>query len=170
MQKITPQEQIPEELLSFRKKVTNSFWKGQKIGAEGAHWSIPLIAMETATAKRGEVIPTFAAKTIGWSVTPVVSGVISAGLTLTLGIPPPAAAVVSSILTGIATSSIENSMIRKFTTLSKQGDLMSRVNFGSGYIDTQSAQQRRRQASIELAGAMPTSRRWLGQEAAYLHN
>ena len=80
-----------------------------------------------------------------------------------------AAAIAATVLVGFATAEFEHKMVRGFTELTRTGARADRVRFGAGFVDTRSAQQRRQRAAIELAGAMPTSRRWLGQEALFLH-
>jgi hypothetical protein len=154
---------------SFAKDIKNAYWKGYRFASEGAYWGIPVVAMETALAKPGEVIPTLAAKSIGLAIQPIAGGVASAALAATLGLPPVAAALAATVLVGYATSQLENSMVRNFTTLSKAGAEAQRVRFGAGFMDTRTAQQRRNRAATELAGALPASRRWLGQEALFLH-
>lgn len=162
---ITPKE-TP---VSFPQKISNSYWKGSRFASEGAYWGIPIVALEVATAKPGELIPTLTGKTAGLAIQPVASGLASAALTLTIGLPPAAAALAATVLVGFATSQFEHTLIRGLTELSREGCEAQRVRFGGGYINTRSAQQRRQRAATELAGALPTSRRWLGQEALFLH-
>lgn len=165
MKKITPVEKLP----SFPKQISNSFWKSYRFANEGAYWSIPVIALEVATAQKGEMLPTLAGRGIGMAIQPVASGMVGAALTFSLGLPPVAAAFAATLIVGYASTQLENSMIRGIKEISKVGALSSTVLFGGNYTDTQSAQQRRQRAAVALAGAMPTSRRWLGQEAQILH-
>jgi hypothetical protein len=165
MTTITAAEQVP----SFPRQISNSYWKGHRFASEGAYWGLPIVALEVATAKRGEMVPTLLGKTAGLAIQPVASGLASAALTFSLGLPPAAAALAATVLVGYATSQMENTLIRGLTTLSRVGRDEQRVRFGGGYVDTQSAQQRRQRAATELAGAMPVGRRWLGQEALFLH-
>lgn len=162
---ITPKDTPP----SFPKKISNAYWKGSRFASEGAYWGIPVVALEAATAKRGELVPTLAGKSVGLAIQPIASGITSAALAATLGLPPAAAALAATLLVGYATSQFEHTLVRNLTELSQEGANAQRVRFGGGYVDTHSAQQRRQRAAIELAGALPTSRRWLGQEALFLH-
>lgn len=161
----TPNEPIP----SFPKQLSNSYWKGHHFASQGAYWGMPIVALEAATAKPGEMIPTLAGASASLAIQPVASGIAAAALTMTLGLPPAAAALAASLLVGYVTSKMEHKLIHGLTKLSKEGAAAQRVRFGGGYVDTRTAQQRRNRAAIELAGAMTTSRRWLGQEALFLH-
>lgn len=161
----TPNEPIP----SFPKQISNSYWKGHHFASQGAYWGIPVVALEVATAKRGEMIPTLAGASVSLAIQPVAGGIASAALAVTLGMPPAAAALAASLLVGYVTTKVEHKLIHGLTELSKEGASAQRVRFGGGYVDTRTAQQRRNRAALELAGAMTTSRRWLGQEALFLH-
>lgn len=154
---------------NFPKQIGNSFWKGWRFASEGAYWGIPLVAMEAVTAKRGEMVPTIASMSISLAMQPIASGVAAAGLTATLGLPPVAAAVAAILLVGYASAELEHTLTRRLTAIGHAGEVLQRTRFGAGFIDTRSAQQRRQRAATELAGALPTSRRWLGQEAVFLH-
>jgi hypothetical protein len=161
----TPAQTLP----SFPSKVSNSFWKGTRFATEGAYWGLPIVGLQAAFAKPGEMIPTIASQAASLAIQPVTSGIASAGLTLTLGLPPAAAALAATVLVGVAATQFEHKLTRGLTELSREGAEASRVRFGGGYIDTRTAQQRRQRAALELAGGLPTSRRWLGQEALFLH-
>ena len=154
---------------SFAKQIGNSFWKGWRFASEGAYWGMPLVAIEAATAKRGEMVPTIAAQSISLAMQPIASGVAAATLTATLGLPPVAAAVAGMLLVGYASAELEHTLTHRLSAISQAGELANRTRFGAGFLDTRTAQQRRQRAATELAGALPTSRRWLGQEAVFLH-
>jgi len=162
---ITPAETPP----TFPRQIANSYWKGMRFASEGAYWAMPLVALEAATAQRGEMIPTIASQSISLAAQPMAAGIASATLTATFALPPAAAAIAATVLVGFATAEFEHKMVRGFTELTRTGARADRVRFGAGFVDTRSAQQRRQRAAIELAGALPTSRRWLGQEALFLH-
>ena len=100
---------------------------------------------------------------------PIASGVAAVTLTATLGLPPVAAAVAGMLLVGYASAELEHTLTHRLSAISQAGELANRTRFGAGFLDTRTAQQRRQRAATELAGALPTSRRWLGQEAVFLH-
>lgn len=154
---------------SLPRQISNSYWKGHRFASEGAYWGIPIAALEVATAKPGELAPTLVGMSASLAIQPMATGIASAALTATIGLPPAAAAIAATLLVGYATSQFEHKLIRGLTELSHEGAKAQRVRFGGGYIDTRSAQQRRQRAATELAGALPTGRRWLGQEATFLH-
>jgi hypothetical protein len=162
---ITPGDTPP----SFPRQISNSYWKGLRFATEGAYWGIPVAALQAATAQRGEMIPTVVGLSASLAVQPLLSGVAAAGITALVGFPPTAAALAATVLVGFATAELEHKLIHGLTELSREGAVAQRVRFGGGYVDTTTSQQRRQRAAIELAGAMPTSRSWLGQEALFLH-
>ena len=49
---ITPAETPP----TFPRQIAYSYWKGMRFASEGAYWAMPLVALEAATAQRGEMI------------------------------------------------------------------------------------------------------------------
>lgn len=161
----TPRETPP----TFPRQISNSYWKGMRFASEGAYWSMPLVALEAATAKKGEMIPTIASQAVSLAAQPVASGLAAAALTATFAMPPAAAAMAATVLVGFAASQFEHKLLRGFTEITREGSKADRVRFGAGFVDTSSAQQRRQRVAMELAGALPTSRRWLGQEALFLH-
>ena len=161
-----PVEAVAE---SFPRQVGNSFWKGMRFAGEGAYWAMPMIAIEAASAQKGEIVPTIAAQSLSLAVQPLAAGVASSALTLTLGLPPAAAAIAATLVVGYAASQLEHTLARGFAKIGHAGAVSERTRFGAGFLDTRTAQQRRQRAATELAGALPTSRRWLGQEAVFLH-
>jgi hypothetical protein len=163
----TAKETLPN--LGSSSRVVTSFRKGHKFAAEGAYWGLPIIALQAATAPPGELIPTGLSTVISLAIQPAISGAVSAGLTVSLGMPPMAAAIASTLLIGYAASQVEHSMIRGFKELSHEGTNATKVRFGSGYMDTQNSQQRRQRAVLEMTNTAPAGRGWLGQEALFLH-
>lgn len=158
-----------EEPVTWAGNVKNAYWKGHKFASEGAYWGLPLVAFEVASAQRGEMIPTLAAESISLAVQPALGGLAAVGLTMTLGLPPAAAALAGTLLVGYATSQLTHTLIRGFSELTSEGRFAQKLRFGADYIDTKTAQQRRQRAAIELTGTSTTSRKWLGQEALFLH-
>jgi hypothetical protein len=158
-----------DEPITFSREIKNSYWKGHKFASEGAYWGLPILAMEVASAKRGELIPTLAAQSVSLAVQPVLGGIAAAGLTATFGLPPVAAALAGTLLVGYATNQFTHTLIRGFSELTAEGRFAQKLRFGGDYIDTKTSQQRRQRAAIELTGTSTTSRRWLGQEALFLH-
>jgi hypothetical protein len=165
MIELTPREFPP----SLPSKVGNSFFKGVRIAKDNIIWGVPLIAFEAGSAQPGEQLPTFTGRLAGLAAQPIMSGIASAGLTATLGLPPAAAAIAGMVLAAYVGTKLEDKAIRGFKYLTQVGRQSRRVAFGGDYEDTLTAARRRSRAMQELAGALPNARQWIGQEALILH-
>lgn len=168
-----PPEGIPAA--EFRKlsqwKRTNflarrNFW----MGAEDTLIGIPLTAMLVSQAKRGEMLPEAAASAVGTASFPFVQAAIAVGMSFIPGLNICGiTGVVSTFGAMFVSGMIESSAGRAFKTLSKTGEHVRRLEMGGNPILTPQATQTRYMAMQELTGAFQSSRRFLGQEARFMH-
>ena len=150
-------------------KISNSFFKGARITGDNIIWGIPFIALEAGSAQPGEQIPTLTGRIAGLAAQPALAGIMSAGLTASVGCPPAAAAIIAMIGAAYVSVKFEDPLIRGFNWITKHTTEGRRVSFGGDFQDTVTSQARRQRALRDIAGAMPASRQWLGQEALILH-
>lgn len=150
-------------------KSNNAFVRGFDEGRSGMLWSMPLAALEIATAQRGEMSPTLAGKVGGMVSFPLVSAAISTGLAMIPGIGLGTAAFMSMILGMYPNNAIENGITRAVRGLTDAGRAVRHLEFGGNYTDTTTAFQQRQIAAQAIGSAMPAARRQLGQEALFFH-
>jgi hypothetical protein len=144
------------------------FWKGMQWGAEGSMIGLPLIAMETGMAQRGEMLPTIAARTTGLVTYPAMTGLLAAGLTVFF---PElrAAGFIGGVLGMYPDALVQDGLLRGIRTMTASARAVHHLETGGTYQDTELAQRQRMSALTEMSGAVSTGRRYLGQEAALLH-
>ena len=151
-------------------KISNSFFKGARFTGSGLLlFGLPAIALEAGTAQPGEQIPTLTGRLVGLATLPATAGIISAGLTVSLGCPPAAAAMLAAVAAGYLSAKFEDPLIRGISWVTKSATEGRRVTFGGDFQDTVTSQARRQRALRDISGALPASRQWLGQEALILH-
>ena len=147
---------------------TRGFWQGLRFGAEGATLGLPFIAFEVGMAQRGEVIPTAATRAIGLVTYPALNGLISGALGYVFPALP-AVGLIGGLLAFYPDSVIQEKLLYGFRQMKDAASHVRRLETGAWYQDSMVAQQQRMQAVSEMSGALGTSRRWLGQEAAFMH-
>lgn len=151
-----------------RTPASRGFWKGLQFGAEGAMVGLPLIALEAGMAQRGEAVPTIMARTAGLVTYPAISGVISGGLALMF---PELKAVgfIGGMLGMYPDALVQDGLLHSLRLATDTAQQLRRLELGGGYQDSDLAQAQRMGALSEMSGALGSSRRYLGQEAALLH-
>ena len=153
----------------FPRQVRNAFFKGARVTAENIPFAIPLLALEAGMAQPGEQIPTLTGRLAGLTMQPALAGMASSALVASVGCPPAAAALLASLAVAYVSTQIENPLIRGLSWVTKRGTESRRAMFGGDYEDSSTAQRRRQRAMRDVAGALPSARQWLGQEALILH-
>jgi hypothetical protein len=138
----------------------------------GTMAGLPILAMEAGSAQKGEVIPTLLGGSVGLMAYPAMSSALAAGgaaLAAAMGIAVPgigwiaaAAALYPEVIAG-------NSISRGIRELTVAGQQIRHLEMGGHYTDTASASRLRDQALYEMSGATSAARRYLGQEAYFLH-
>lgn len=150
-------------------KISNSFFKGARLTGDNLIWGIPFIALEAGSAQPGEQLTTLTGRVAGLVSQPALAGIVSAGLTASVGCPPAAAAIIAAVGAAYISVKFEDPLIRGLNWLTKNATEGRRVAFGGSFQDTVTSRARRQRALRDIAGAMPASRQWLGQEALILH-
>lgn len=150
-------------------KSRNSFIRGFDEAKSGILWSMPLAAIELAGAKRGEITPTLAGKTVGMVSYSLLSGAITTGLAMIPGINVGTAAFMAMMLAMYPNTKIESGITRAVRSLTNVGRQVRHLEFGGSYQDTETAYQQRQLAAQAIGSAMPAARRYLGQEALFFH-
>jgi hypothetical protein len=162
-------ENVPFKDLSLPGRVRRISWKATKWGYDGNLIGLPLLAVSLASSKRGEFIPTAAAEGFSFAAFPLVQGAVAAGLALIPGLGEGALIVGSMFLGAVVTSSIENGIQKGVRTFTEFGRKYSRLEYGGGFVDSDSSYQQRLRGAQEMSAALLSSRRFLGQEARFLH-
>jgi hypothetical protein len=108
----------------------------------------------------------------GVAVAPVLQGTMALGISTAaaaIGISIPgigALAWLASLYPDAAIGAGARNTVRAMTDLGKQ---IRHLEFGGHYTDTETARRLRMQAFYEMSGATSAARRYLGQEAYFLH-
>jgi len=144
--------------------------RGWRMGAMGGGlMNTAMIGLQMATAQRGEVIPTLTTGVVGIVTYGVISSMITAGLMLIPGINVGVATYLALGLAIPPEMKLEAKMMNGMKFLSGAGQQIRALHMGGGYNDTDNAIGRRREAIMEMSGASMPYRRYLGQEAKFLH-
>lgn len=151
-------------------RVRTASWKAVKWGYDGNLIALPLLAFNLANAKRGETIPTLAAETFSFGAFPLVQGFTAAGLALIPGLGIGAIIGGSMLLGAVISSSIESGLQRGVKTFSDFGRRYRRLEYGSGFADSDETYQQRLRGVQDMSRALLNSRGFLGQEARYMHH
>jgi hypothetical protein len=130
------------------------------------------MAQEMSSAQRGEIVPTTLGIGAGVAVAPALQGAMAMGISTAaaaIGISIPGIgtlAWLASLYPDAAIGAGARNTVRAVTDLGKQ---IRHLEFGGHYTDTGTAQRLRMQAFYEMSGATSAARRYLGQEAYFLH-
>lgn len=128
-----------------------------------------MAAFEAAHAGRGQKVPTLVGKGAAAVMYPAMVGVASAALCLIPGVGPVAAAMMASILMAYPNEAAGNSITRGvqfFTDIDKK---IRHLEMGGGFQDTELAMRQRMIAIQDMNQALIPGRRYLGQEALFMH-
>lgn len=154
------------------KTPAKAFWSGAKFAGYGALAGAGVLAYQIANSQKGEMVSTLAGNGVALVTYPALAGTIAAGGAMAaaaLGIP----AVGVGLFAGAAAIYPEvwmgTQIARGIRTLTREGLHLRNLEFGAGYIDTQTNQALRHQALYEMSGASSAARRYLGQEARLMH-
>jgi hypothetical protein len=170
MQTVTPYEHAKSWLKPATQMSTRqAFWSGMKAGADGNMLGLPFVAYEMGTAQRGEMLATATGRVTGLCTYPVTAGLTLAMLSAIPGVNVVAYPIVAAILAQFPNSYLENKIISGIRTLNQAGRRIRRLEVGGDFEDSESASAARQRSLRELTGTMQTSRRYLGQEALFMH-
>ena len=160
----------PKELPpSLPEKMGNAFFKGARFTGDNVMWGLPFVALEAGLAQPGEKVPVLTGRLFGLAAQIPIAGALSSATVALIGCPPAAAAVAAALAAAYVSAKLEDPFIRGLKVFTQKALTSRRVAFGGDFKDTVTSQARRQRALRELAGAMPASRQWLGQEALILH-
>jgi hypothetical protein len=145
-------------------------WSGLRAQNYAFLGGVPQIAFASARTQRGEVLSTFTDNSVGIASYPALSAVIGASLRFLLpaafGVAGTAAmASVLAIVPAYGLGKAAASGVRYFNSF---GYRLRRIEMGGDYEDTATAQNLRMKAVSDMSSAMSYSRRWLGNEAAFM--
>jgi hypothetical protein len=132
-------------------------------------FGLPIMAFELGHAPRGEFVSTAAGGAVGLASYPMLSTVLTIGLAAIPGVGLGMAAIAGGALASIPSQKLEDWTARGVRRLTATGLALRRLDFGRNYQDSPTAQMSRMRSITEMSGALGTSRRFLGSEAAYLH-
>ena len=157
---------------TVRMAPSSSFWRGASVGTFGAATGVLMVAHEAATAQRGELVPTTLGRSASLVTYPALAGTIAAGtatLAAVMGISIPLVGPLACIAALYPDAVLGNSVSRAVRGVTDLGRQIRHLEFGGHYTDTETAQRLRMQAFYEMSGATSAARRYLGQEAYFLH-
>ena len=157
---------------SVRMAPSKAFWRGASAGTFGAASGVLMVAHEAATAQRGEVVPTTLGRSASLVTYPALAGTIAAGtstLAAVMGLSIPLVGPLACIAALYPDAVLGNSVSRAIRGVTDLGRQIRHLEFGGHYTDTETAQRLRMQAFYEMSGATSAARRYLGQEAYFLH-
>lgn len=131
-----------------------------------------VLAYQTATAQRGEMVATALGNGAALVAYPALSGTIAAGGALAaaaLGVPPVGVGLFAATAALYPEVWIGTQITKGVRALSREGRHLRELEFGAGYKDNPTNQALRSQALYEMSGASSAARRYLGQEALFFH-
>jgi hypothetical protein len=155
--------------MSAAKRASHMFRKSSSWAFEGSMLAVPVIALSTAMADRGEKVPTAVATTASIFTYPAYMGVISAGLSLLPGVGRGTAMFLAFFAAMHPTSVTEGAVNRSVRTFTRLGSQVRSLEMGRSFIDSELAINNRLRAIQDMNGSLINSRRYLGQEARLLH-
>lgn len=157
---------------ALRTSPTHSFWVGMKMSGMGTIASVPFLAMELGSAQKGEILPMTLGRTASLVAFPALSGSLAAGGAMAAaaaGIAVPGIGAFAMLASLYADTLITEGIAHEVRTLTQEGTRLRHLEVGGHYQDTTTALRLRQQALYEMSGATSASRRYLGQEAQFLH-
>lgn len=142
----------------------------QEVGIKGTIWSAPLIPFEIANAPKGYKLSDGLSKSVSdLVITPSFTTIAYIGLACL--VPEIGAGwlvtIAASAIAAPAAAFVETRLNRAFRTFRDYDKTQRRLQLG--YQDSALAQTYRQNALQELTGAFSSSRRYLGNEARFLH-
>lgn len=155
--------------LTRSQKIKNTAWAAVGVGGVSATGDLALIGFQGSKAERGSRLPAILGQGAAMIPGTVLAGFASIGLCLIPGIGPAAAAIIADTLLGYADYRMGAALakpIRMFTETNKR---IRHLEMGGSYIDTEMASRQRIYAIQDMNSAMIPSRRYLGQEALFMH-
>jgi hypothetical protein len=160
--------------VQFIGSIPAPYWKraALSVGLPGSTLDVQSMAQEMSSAQRGEIVPTTLGIGAGVAVAPVLQGAMAMGISTAaaaIGISIPGIgtlAWLASLYPDAAIGAGARNTVRAMTDLGRQ---IRHLEFGGHYTDTETAQRLRMQAFYEMSGATSAARRYLGQEAYFLH-
>jgi hypothetical protein len=159
-------KQLIHEDVKFRP--AKAFGIGLRDGLKGNALNVPFIAMEVASAQRGEQMATLTGRVGGILTYPVFAGVLAAGIAMIPGVNV-AAGLIGAMIAMYPNGLLEDSVIRKVKWLNTTGKNIRHLEVGGAYQDTNLAAHQRQIAMMELSSAIQPARRFLGQEGLAFH-
>jgi hypothetical protein len=160
--------------VQFIGSIPRPYWKRAAlyVGLPGSSLNVQTMAQEMSSAQRGEVVPTTLGVGAGMAVSPVLQKAMAMGISTAaaaIGLSIPGIGTLAWLATLYPDAAIgagARNTVRALTDLGRQ---IRHLEFGGHYTDTETAQRLRMQAFYEMSGATSAGRRYLGQEAYFLH-
>lgn len=155
--------------LTRANKIRKGFWGGLSTGSKLGITSVALVGFQAARSSRGGFVPSIVGQGLALSSSVVLTGVASAALCLIPGVGPVTAAIVGSVLADYPEYMLGTYLSRKVRLLTDAYKDIRHLEMGGRYKDTESAQRQRAIAIQDMNAAMIPGRRFLGQEAVFMH-
>lgn len=155
--------------MTASRRASFMFRKNVHWAIEGSLLSLPIMALSTATAQRGEKAAAFASTASSLITFPATMGAIGAAVSLIPGIGPGVATALSFLGAMYPSSKVDEGVNRAVRTYSRFGANVRRLEMGGDFVDSESAARSRMRAVQDMSAALINNRRYLGQEARLLH-
>ena len=141
------------------------------VGPSNARMLIPLVGFSAAKAQRGEKLATMASGTATLLAMPSTAWIASKGIAMVAGGPVGFAANLIGVvlLTSKPNEMIRHSIYRGMRYLQSFDRRVRRLEMGGRYTDSETNQALRMSGVQEMSAALGASRRYLGNEAALMH-
>lgn len=150
-------------------KIQKSFLGGIRFGTLNPIQDITLVGFQASRSDRGGFVPAIIGQSAAVSAGIPIAGIASAALCLIPGIGPGVAAVIGTLMSGysdVVLGGYLSNKVRWFTDLNRR---VRHLEMGGNYQDTLTAQRQRMRAIQDMNASLTPGRRFLGQEALFMH-
>jgi hypothetical protein len=133
---------------------------------------VPQIAFSAVHAQRGEVLSTFMDNSVGIASYPAMSSILSAGIRFMMpaSFGVAGSVAMASLLAVVPAYGLGKAAAAGVRYINTFGYKLRHIEMGGSYEDTATAQNLRMKSISDMSSAMSYSRRWLGNEASFLHD
>ncbi len=155
--------------LTRGQKINKAWLGGVGYGTFSLSTGMAMVGFQAKRAGRGGFVSAVVGQTAAAAVGIPLAGFAAAGLCLIPGVGPVAAAAVGGLLSDYAELRIGTQFVKAVRYFTDTAKRIRHLEMGGSYKDSELAQRQRFFAIHDMNATMIPNRRYLGQEASFLH-